>query len=171
METVIGQVLSILSTIISVCSFQVDNKKRILLIQSFSTTCTCLSYLFLGATSGFALNIVCLVRNIVFSFERKNPRLDYILTAVFMILMGIIGAFSWQGLISLFIIIALIANSFFMCLGSAQLLRYSILVTSTMVLIYNIYFVVIGGIAYESLAIVSSVIGILRFRKAKVANT
>lgn len=88
-----------------------------------------------------------------------------------MILMGIIGAFSWQGPISLFIIIALIANSFFMCLGSAQLLRYSILVTSTMVLIYNISFVVIGGIAYESLAIVSSVIGILRFRKAKVANT
>ena len=171
MQTVIGQVLGILSTIISVCSFQVNNKKRILLIQSFSTTCTCLSYLFLGATSGFALNIVCLVRNIVFYFERKNPRLDYILTAVFMILMGIIGAFSWQGLISLFIIIALIANSFFMCLGSAQLLRYSILVTSTMVLIYNIHFVVIGGIAYESLAIVSSVIGILRFRKAKVANT
>lgn len=167
MGMIVGQILGILATIIGVCSFQVNKKKQLLLIQSVSTTCTCLSYLFLGATSGFALNIVCLVRNGVFYFRKKGTGMDYVLTVMFMVLMGCIGALSWQGYISLLIIIALAANTFFMCIGSAQALRYSILVTSTMVLIYNIKFIAVGGIFYESFAIVSSVIGILRFRKDK----
>jgi hypothetical protein len=167
MNMIIGQILGILATIIGICSFQVNKKKLLLLIQSVATTCTCLSYLFLGATSGFALNIVCLLRNGVFFFRNKGSKLDFVLTGAFMVLMGYIGALSWQGPISLFVIVALIANTFFMCLGSAQSLRYSILVTSTMVLIYNIKFIAVGGIFYESFAIVSSVIGILRFRKDK----
>jgi hypothetical protein len=165
MQMIIGQVLGILATIIGVCSFQVNNKKHLLLIQSVSTVLTCISYLFLGATSGFALNIVCLARNIVFCFSKKDRNLDYLLTGAFMILMGFIGALSWQGPVSLLIIIALVANTFFMCLGSTQVLRYSILGTSTMVLIYNIAFIAIGGILYESFAIISAIIGIIRFNK------
>ena len=86
-----------------------------------------------------------------------------------MIIMGVVGILSWQGIMSLLIIIALIANTFFVCLGNPQRLRYSILVTSTMVLIYNIFFFAIGGILYEGLAIISSAIGILRFRKEKAS--
>ena len=170
MQMIIGQALGIISTIIGVCSFQVNSKRKLLLIQSIATICTCLSYLFLGASPGFALNIVCLARNGVFYFQKEGTKSSYILTGVFMIAMAIIGALSWQGPISLLIIIALVANTFFMCLGNPQMLRYSILVTSTLVLIYNIRFIAIGGIAYESLAIVSSIIGIIRFRKDKTVK-
>ena len=166
---IIGQILGLLATVIGVCSFQVNTKRNLLLIQSISTTCTCLSYFFLGAFSGFALNIVSLTRNAVFYFMKEKAKSSYILTAVFMMIMGIVGILSWQGIISLLIIIALIANTFFMCLGNPQTLRYSILVTSTMVLIYNIFFFAIGGILYEILAIISSAIGILRFGKEKAS--
>ena len=163
----IGQILGILASIIGVCSFQVNTKRNLLLIQTISAACTCLSYFFLGAFSGFALNIVSLTRNAVFYFIKENTKSNYILTAIFMIIMGVVGILSWQGIISLLIIIALIANTFFVCLGNPQRLRYSILVTSTMVLIYNIFFFAIGGILYEGLAIISSVIGIFRFCKEK----
>ena len=92
MQIIIGQILGILATIIGVSSFQVNNKKHLLLIQSVSTILTCISYLFLGATSGFALNIVCLARNIVFCFSKKDRKLEYLLTGAFMLLMGFIGA-------------------------------------------------------------------------------
>lgn len=170
MQMIIGQALGIISTIIGVCSFQVNTKRKLLFLQSVATICTCLSYLFLGAQTGFAMNIVCLARNGVFYFQKNGTKASYILTGVFMAAMAAIGVMSWQDPFSLLLIIALVANTFFMCLGNPQMLRYSILVTSTLVLIYNIHFFAIGGIAYESLAIVSSIIGIIRFRKEKTAK-
>ena len=81
--------------------------------------------------------------------------------------MAVLGIFSWQGPISLLIIVALIINIFFLSLGNPQKLRYSILFTSTMVIIYNIYVFTIGGLMNEAIAIISSIIGIVRFRKDK----
>ena len=70
---------------------------------------------------------------------------------------------------SLLIIFALAANTIFMSFGNPQLLRKSILLTSTCVLIYNVFVFSIGGITNEGISIVSSVIGIIRFRKEKTS--
>ena len=162
---ILGQTLGIIATLITALSYQANTKKKLLFIQSVATLCTCISYLLLGATSGFALNIVCLIRNVCFYFQKEGKTPIYISTSIFVVMMGILGAMSWQGPISLLIIVALAANTFFLSLGKPQMLRYSILVTSLMVLIYNIYALAIGGILNESIAILSAFIGIIRFRK------
>lgn len=163
---VIGQVVGIIATIITFISYQANTKRSLLIIQSIATLCTCLSYLFLGATSGFALNIICLIRNAVFYFQKEGTKLQYISASILAIVMALVGALSWQGPISLLIIIALAANTIYMSFGKPQLLRQSVLVTSTMVLIYNIFVFSIGGITNESISIISSAIGIVRYRKA-----
>ena len=81
-------------------------------------------------------------------------------------MIGALGVLSWQGPISLLIIIALAVNTVFLSFGNPQLLRYSILFTSTAILIYNVYVFTIGGIANEAVAIISSVVGIIRFKKS-----
>ena len=162
---ILGQTLGIIATLITALSYQANTKNKLLFIQSVATLCTCISYLLLGATSGFALNIVCLIRNVCFFFQKEGKTPFYISTSLFVVMMGILGAMSWQGPISLLIIVALAANTFFLSLGKPQMLRYSILVTSLMVLIYNIYVLAIGGILNESIAILSAFIGIIRFRK------
>ncbi len=78
---------------------------------------------------------------------------------------GALGALSWQGAESLLIIIALAVNTVFLSFGRPQLLRYSILFTSSAILIYNVLVFTVGGIANEAIAITSSVIGIIRFKK------
>ena len=163
---IIGQVVGIIATIITFISYQANTKKSLLIIQSTATVCTCISYLFLGATSGFALNIICLIRNAVFYFQKEGTKLQYISASILAIVMALVGALSWQGPISLLIIIALAANTIYMSFGKPQLLRQSVLVTSTMVLIYNIFVFSIGGITNESISIISSAIGIIRYRKA-----
>ena len=165
-EQIIGQVLGILATIITFISYQANTKKSVLLILSAAICCTSLSYFFLGATSGFALNIVCLVRNAVFYFQKEGTKLQYISSGIFAVIMLCIGAMSWQGYISLFIMLALAINTVFLSFGKPQLLRKSILLTSTMVLIYNIFVFSIGGITNELIAIISAVVGIIRYRKA-----
>jgi hypothetical protein len=52
-----------------------------------------------------------------------------------------------------------------MAFGSAQTLRYSVLCTSSLVLAYNIVVFTVGGVLNEGLAIASSLVGIVRFRK------
>ena len=84
-------------------------------------------------------------------------------------IMGGLGFLSWEGPISLLVIIALAANTIFMSFGNAQLLRKSVIGTSSMILIYNFCIPnpTIGGIINESVAIVASIIGIVTFIKIK----
>ena len=135
------------------------------MILSAATVCTCLSYLFLGGTSGFVLNIVCLVRNLCFYFRKEGTWLHGVFTGVFMMAMIALGAASWQNFFSLFLIVALTVNTLFVALGKPQTLRFSILFTSALVIVYNVSVLSVGGILSETLAILSSTVGIYRFRK------
>jgi len=164
-QLLIGQALGILATVITVISYQMNTKRSLLLVQTTATACTCLAYLFLGAASGFALNIVCILRNIVFYFQKDSGKVHTVSALLLSAAMVAVGALSWQGPVSLLIIIALAANTIFMSFGNPQLLRKSVLGTSTLVLLYNIFVFSLGGIANEGLSIVSSAVGILRFRK------
>ena len=166
-QQLIGQALGILATIITVISYQMNTKKSLLLVQTAATTCTCLAYFFLGAASGFALNVVCIIRNIVFYFQKDSGKVHTISSLLLAGAMVVLGALSWQGPVSLLIISALAANTIFMSFGNPQLLRKSVLGTSSLVLLYNVFVFSLGGIANEGLSIVSSVVGILRFRREK----
>ena len=165
MNEIIGQILGILATVLTGISYQANDKKRLLMIQSAATLSTCLGYLFLGAYSGFALNIVCLLRNGTFFFLKKESRAYRAAAIALSALMVGVGCLSWQGWASLLIIVALALNTLFMAFGSAQTLRYSVLCTSSLVLAYNIVVFTVGGVLNEGLAIASSLVGILRFRK------
>lgn len=166
-KEIIGQILGICVAITTFISYQTNTKKALLTVQTVATLLTCFSYLFLGASSGFALNGLCVVRNIVFYFQEDKTFAKHLSSAIFAVAIVILGAFSWQGPVSLLIIVALAVNSVFLSFGNPQLLRKSLLFTCPVVLIYNIFVFSIGGILNESIATVSAIIGIIRFRKNK----
>ncbi len=162
-----GQIMAWIATLLTFLSYQCKSHNKLIIVQTLSSLSICVSYCFLNAWSGMLLNIVCLVRN--FIIYRKDikffsyPCWPYILAGV----MGVIGALSWQGPMSLLIIVALAVNTLFLYFPNVQNLRKSILATSTMVLIYNVYYTVWGGVANEMIAIISSVIGLYRYKKSK----
>ncbi len=164
---IIGQLLGIIATALTFISYQAKSKRPLLIIQTAGTAFIATSFFFLDAASGFALNIVCIIRNIVFYFQGEKSRLRFVSVPILCATIGALGALSWQGPISLLIIIALTANTFFLSLGKPQALRMSILVTSSMMIAYNIYVFSVGGITNEAVSIVSSIIGIIRFHKTK----
>lgn len=171
MENIIGQILGIIATAMMFLSYQANTKHCVLIVQSAATVFTCISYLLLGASSGFVLNSVCFLRNVVYYFEKEKTPICYISASVFAVTLVVLSALSWQSWFSLLIIVALAANTVFLSLGDMQLLRKSILITSTMVIVYNFSVPSIGGIANEALAIVSSAVGIIRFTKAEGKRT
>ena len=165
MNEIIGQILGIIATAITFISYQVNTKSRLLIIQTTATLCTCLSFLFLGASTGFALNIVCIVRNVAFFFQKDKSTAHTLTALALSVTMVALGVLSWQGPVSLLIMVALAANTLFMATGNPQLLRKSVIVTSGLILIYNAIVFSIGGMTNEGISIVSSIIGIIRFRK------
>ena len=166
LEQILGQGFGILAPILTVISYQLNTKKSILLAQTASSFFTAVGYFFLGAFSGCVLNVICLVRNFAYLFLKEKSKLRIPVVSLLSLSMVVFGALTWQGPQSLLIMIALAVNTVFLSFGNPQLLRYSILFTSTAILIYNVYVFTVGGIANESVAIISSLIGIVRFKKS-----
>ena len=161
----IGQIIGIIAPVLTVISYQLNTKRSVMLVLTGATVAICINYFLLGATSGFVLNVVGLARNICCIFVKEKSKGSYIVGGVFALVMCILGVFSWQGIHSLLIIVGLAINTVFMALGNPQRLRQSILLTSTLILLYNVIEFTLGGIVNELLAISSSVVGIIRFRE------
>lgn len=171
-QILIGQILGVVAPVVTFVSYQVNSKKRLLLLQTVATITICISYLLLGGDSGFALNIVCTIRNLTFFFLDPKTKTNRIAAVILALAMGGMGLLSWEGPISLLMVAALMANTLFLSTGDPQLIRKSVIGTSSLILIYNLCMAhpTIGGIANECIAIVASMIGVIIYRKKKRAS-
>ena len=162
---IIGQALGYVAMALFALSYQIKKNLPLMVVQTVGTLCFCISYLFLGRMDGFALNIICVIRNVSFCILKPQTRLSYTVTGLLMTAMAVVSVFAWEGPLSLLISLPLIINTFFLSLGKPQVLRKSVVFTSTGLLLYNVFVKSPGGILSEGISIVSSIIGIIRYRK------
>ena len=158
-----GHCLGFISTGLFVYSYQRSKKRKLLIIQTIATALSCIQYLLIGAYSGFALNIVCIIRNFVFYHRDINNRKDWLSPVILSVIMGIASVLSWEGIHSLLITLGLVTNTMCMGMFGARNFRKTILASSSLILIYNIFAGSYSGILNEGLSIVSVIIGIVRF--------
>lgn len=170
MIPILGQIFGWLSAVFGFITYQCKTQKQVLLSLSMAGVCMILSYLLAGAYSGTYLNIIGLFRNYVYYAKDKPMFSHKWWPTLFAVVMGLIGFMSWQGPISLLIIVPLVAYTLVLGAGNVQNTRICILFTSTMVMLYNIYYHVWGAASFEFVCIVSAAIGIIRFRKDKSAK-
>lgn len=162
---IIGQSLSVIGVIIGFISFQMKTDKQVLTLQTVVTILFTAHYILLGAFDAAVLNAVGIIRNFVYHNKDKKFYSPKVYPALFAVIMVILGALSWENWSSILVITGLAINTIFLACDNPQNLRKSILVSSPMVLVYNILKFSIGGMIYESVVIVSSIIGIIRYRE------
>ena len=123
----------------------------------------------LGAWAGMAMNFVGFVRNLVFYYAGKNGKVSRVLALLFALVMGAMGItaslIAKEGWYFVLSVVGLMINSYSMSFSNPNNIRKSILITSPMVLIYDGFVLSFGGMVYEAVVIISSVIGIVRFKK------
>ncbi len=168
MIQMIGHLVGFAATGLFFLSYQIFDKKKLLLMQTVATATLCLHYLLVGAYSGFGLNIVCIIRNILFYHRDKKLLSGVWLPISLAAVMGVVSLFSWDGYYSLLIIGGLMINTVCMGLCNSQNLRKSILVTCPMVLLYDWFAGSYGGMISETISLISAVIGIVRYKKSNV---
>ena len=166
--TLIGHVLGFISVGLFFYSYQRTQKRKIMIIQTVATALSCVQYLLIGAFSGFALNVVCIIRNFAFYYREKNNKTDLITPAFFGAAMAVVSCFSWEGVHSLLITLGLVVNTICMGVFDARSFRKTILISSTLILVYNIFALSYSGMLSESISLLSVIIGIIRYRNTQV---
>ena len=162
---IIGQILGFVAVILGFISYQVKTDKQLLFVHLLTCAVFSVNYYLLGAIPAAILNGVGVIRNIVYYNKDKSfykPRLFPILFAVIMLILGI---YSSNGIHSVLIVGGLVINTLCLSFRNPQNVRKSVLFTCAMVLIYDIIEHSIGGVIYESVAIISAIIGLIRFRR------
>ncbi len=165
--TLIGHALGFISVGLFFYSYQRTKKSKIMIIQTVATALSCIQYLLIGAFSGFALNVVCIIRNFVFFYRDRKHKTDLTTPVLFALCMAVVSFFSWEGAHSLLITLGLVINTVCMGVFDAKKFRKTILISSSLILIYNIFASSYSGILSESISLVSVVIGIVRYRSTQ----
>ncbi len=165
----IGQALGVVAVILGFINFQVKTRERLLIIHICTTVCFTLHYFCLGAWAGMAMNIIGIARNYVFYITGKNGKTSRWIAILFAVIMGAGGAITsiiagepWYFVLS---VVGLMVNSYSMSFSNPNNIRKSILISSPLVLLYDIFVLSVGGAVYEAIVIISSIIGLIRFGK------
>lgn len=162
---IVGQGFGILAIILGFLSYQVHTQRQILLMQSAVALVFCIHYGLIGAYSALAMNGVNIVRNIAYDYRTRKGIKTRLIPILFVAIQALMCAITWDGWFSIFVLLGIGINTYCMSFADPQNVRKSILVTSPLVLTYDIFVRSVGGGIYESIALISAAIGILRFRK------
>ena len=164
---VIANIIAFVAVAVTFISYQVNSQKKLLVIQIIATVISAISFMVLGAWTGFAMNCVAILRNDAYYNKDKNPFDSKLVPYVFAAIMIGFGIATWTEWYCVLSVAGLVINTVALSSPSAQLIRGSILVTSPMVLLYDLLAGNIVEAVKELIAIISAVIGIVRYRKDK----
>lgn len=161
----IGQIFGLIAVVISFVAYQMSTQKKILFMNMLVTVAILLNYAFLGATTGVILNVVCFIRNIIFMNRDKKIFSYKFYPYLLMVIIGGLSFLTSEGAHSILITIGLIINTFALSLTNPQATRYCMAISCSFIFAYNIFVFSIGGMINEAVAIISSILGIIRYRK------
>lgn len=85
--------------------------------------------------------------------------------------MIVVGIFTYQNWMSLFMMAAMALNTVLFSFTNPKLVRTTILISSPLLLVYNILTGSIGGVINELFTEISSVVGIIRYDIKKKDKT
>ena len=167
-----GQIVSLAAMACNLVSFQLKEQKRLITLQLFGTALFSLSYFLLGAVVGGLLNVVGVIRALVFLFPKKlNPRHPaWLFGFISVYLTFYVLSFTVLGVkptsinlvIELLPIVAMTLSNVGYMLGSSRAVRRLGLIASPMWLAYNVYYLSAGAIICEVASLVSILVGIYR---------
>jgi len=170
MSYIIGQSLMVIAVVLGFISYQMKSQEKLLMLQCATGTVFVFHYLLIGGFAGMAMNIVGIVRVIVYIFRLRRGSNEIVTPIIFAILQAVSCIIGWDDWYSIFVFFGIVLNTLAFALPKAELVRRSVLITSPLVIIYDVFVMSIGGIVYESIAVISSFIGILREKKPDAAE-
>ena len=171
MKDIVAQAFGIGAFIVAMLSFQQKKQKTIAFMQFVSSALFTVNYLMLGATVGFWLNIVGMVRGLVFSQRERREWARHIAWPAAMITAcALIVMLNGISLLNILPVVGMIFSTLALRAEKASTVRLLSLGSVPCWFIYNFASGTIGGTLTEIANLVSILVGMLRLDRKK-ANT
>ena len=160
LKFIIAQLMGLCALIALIKSFQENNKETLLKYQIVSSFCYVLQYLFLNAYTGCLINLVCTIRNWIFSKYDKVPIIYLIVVIMLIILFAIL---TYSGIATIFPVISIMTYSIAIWTGNLRLTRKAEIISCLVLIIYNIIFKAYTGIITLSIEMIFVMCAIIKY--------
>ena len=176
-----AHIIGIFAMAFNIISYQFKSRERVLILQLTGATLFAINMFMINAVAGGILNIIAIVRALVYIKVEKIKLPPQVLNGFFILLYIAAYVLSFtvfktefnvrNAILELLPVIGMTAMNFGFARGTSSAIRICSFITSPCWLIYNSFNLAIGGILCEAFSITSSVIGIIRHDASKSKET
>lgn len=158
---ILSQIFSLLCFACFGITFFSKNQKNIRFLGILMNVFQAISYMFLGATNGWAMLVIATLRNVIFfKLSKQEYTLSYKLLLVgLLIVIGITGAITYKNLFSLLPVFAIVLYSIGVWQKSPKIYKLLSIPNCLLWVIYNISVASIVASIDETVMLVLSIIG------------
>jgi RsiW-degrading membrane proteinase PrsW (M82 family) len=157
------QLIGLAALLLDIISVQLKFRKHILAMQVASGLTWVIHFGLLGATTGAYMNAAGVVRSVSYYIFRGENRLKAV-PWLLVILTVAIGATTWQGIVSLLPITAMVLAVVAFWQREEQAIRILLLCAAPLWFFYNLIFHSYAGMASDTIAFISTSIALYRYR-------
>lgn len=174
METnyIISQVFVAVAMLCLGISYLIKDKKKIMILCILYSVFYGGQYLLLGAITGFAMNIVSIIRNIWFYINaKKNKSNSRAILIVLWVIAIVSGVLTFKDFTSLIPIAASILFTYSVWQDNNRVYKFMALPISALWISYNVFFKSIFGIIAELVLLMFEIIGIIKLLKKEKSDS
>lgn len=164
----IAQIIGFMGTIAVVIGMQQKKYGRIVFCKILNEFFAVVHYFLIGGYTGMVINFAACLTNGVYWYRISKGKSTLIFQILFGALFVVLGALSWQGAISLFVIAAKLISSVSLGIKNPRTIRILNLISNPCWLVYNVYMGTVAGIVTDALVITSVIIAVVRLDILKI---
>ena len=169
---IVSQIFAILMYVLLASTYYLKNRKTVLTINILAMVAQAISFICLKAYTGLAMDIVAIIRNIIFMIDEKkngkreqNTKRDIIILAILYVITILLSVFTYSGLPSLFSVLGTFLYTYSVWQKNTNTYKLLGIPTSMSWIAYNIYVKSIFGGILESIVLICSGVGYLLAKK------
>ncbi|MGN1015130.1 MAG: YgjV family protein [Butyricicoccus sp.] len=167
-SSILAQCIGMISMTLLFVTYQINDRKKILLCQVCISLCWVVHYGLLGASSAMIINMICVVRNITFSLRGKNRwASSKALPAAICSVQCLASLVCWQGIPDVLTLFGAPLQTAALWMKSPRRIRQFMLMASPLWLIYDACNGSYVGIATESIVMISILSAMIRYDRVK----
>lgn len=158
---ILSQILVIIYYLIYSATFHLKDNNKILIYGIMATIISSISYVLLNAYTGMAMCFVAIIRNLIFTKNKKN-----VLNLTLIILLTIIAStFTFNSYFCMFNIIATLIYTYALWQKNTKTYKLLGIIVNGLMIVYDVYIKSILGVLLITIAFINSIIGFLKENK------
>lgn len=169
---ILSQILVIIYYLLLMSTYQLHNRNKILFINFLALVVIGFSYFLLDAYTGLAMVGVGIIRNLIFYIDNKKygksdtiKKKDIYIIIFLTFILIVLSIWTYDGIFSLMSALATYLYTISIWQKSTAVYKFLGVPVSIAGVTYNIFIFSIFGIIFESITLLSAVIGLIREKR------